>query len=334
MTKARILSFLMVVCLATTCMLSGTIAKYTTNDSNNDDAIVGKWGVILGIDGTLFGKNYSVDSGNTPTDATTGISVQSFNATNNVVAPGTKNDVGMFITLQGQPEVSVNITVDVEDTLKDVYLKNGTYAILTPINKNAVTEENFVADTYYVIDDEDIAAGDADDDVNVLDVVADWGTFDALDVATVVYVIDDVQAVVNETDGTYNPIWYEMDCNGTANDLTDVDLAAVAAKLESFTTTTAIVPNQNLSSDTVSALNGTQITWEWKFEDSKDAADTILGALIAGQKVVSITGGVGSEVYTVLVADDADAYSIEAAGAEVAYLKTVLDFEITVEQVD
>ena len=346
MTKARILSFLMVVCLATTCMLSGTIAKYTTNDSNNDDAIVGKWGVILGIDGTLFGNNYLGATG-LATDATDDtVSVKSQSASK-LVAPGTKSDKGMTITLTGNPEVDTKILVTASSS--DVYLAAGTYAVLIPVNAASVTAENFVANKYYTI-----GTG------NVLDVfdgsveaTEGYTAFAAAAAAdTAIYVIDNVKAEVGT--GGYYPVVYKLDYNNTifttTDDVTGKASDIVSALLsynnntnEPFTTSTDF--------GTTCALNGANISWKWDFEfdnteaqleeeelataqANKDAMDSILGALIAGQKVVSITGTPGAEVYTVLVADDADAYSIEAAGTEVAYLKTVLDFSITVEQVD
>ena len=347
MTKARIISFLIVVCLATTCMLSGTVAKYTTSDSATDSATVGKWGVTLGIDGSLFGEKYDAlsDPAETADDQpTTGTSISvasdkanDNNVKKNVVAPGTKNDTGMTITLTGTPEVSTTVTVDVNNgTLKDVYLAAGTYAILTPINADSVTEVNFVTNKYYTIGND-----------NVLVAIANWDAFGtAKSASTEIYVIDDVRATI--ATGGYNPIRYSIDYT-TETDLTDATLAKMVATLEALSvnannaTTQSYAPNTNLGD--ISALNGAKITWAWAFgTGANDAADTILGALIAGQKVVKIdtvSTGEGETVtttttYTVLSVDN-DSGAVTAGTDEnsvVGCLKTNFEITITVDQVD
>lgn len=67
----------------------------------------------------------------------------------NVVAPGTKNDTGLGFVISGKPEVDVkiNTTVDI-DTVKTVYLRKGSYAVMSKLNN--VTEENFDADSLYI----------------------------------------------------------------------------------------------------------------------------------------------------------------------------------------
>ena len=43
----RIASVLLVAVLLSTCVISGTFAKYTTSNSATDSARVAKWGVII-----------------------------------------------------------------------------------------------------------------------------------------------------------------------------------------------------------------------------------------------------------------------------------------------
>ena len=52
----RTASGLMIAALLTTSMISGTFAKYTTADAAQDSARAAKWGVNLGISGSLYGE--------------------------------------------------------------------------------------------------------------------------------------------------------------------------------------------------------------------------------------------------------------------------------------
>ena len=129
MKRARILALLITACMATTCFLGGTVARYQTGASVENLATAARWGVTVAAQGSLFGAKYANEAnGNNPTtlDDANIISVQS-TASSKLVAPGTKNDTGMTITLTGTPEVDVEVTVSV--TVKDVFLKkaDGTY---------------------------------------------------------------------------------------------------------------------------------------------------------------------------------------------------------------
>ena len=149
----RAAGILFLATMLTACMTAGTFAKYTTSDSANDSARVAKFGVTVTADGSLFGEEYaSKEGGDKPInfsgDANTG-TVQVSTQGENVVAPGTKNDTGLGFTVAGTPEVDVeiNTTVDI-DTVKTVYLRKGSYAVMSKLNN--VTEENFVPESVYV----------------------------------------------------------------------------------------------------------------------------------------------------------------------------------------
>jgi hypothetical protein len=124
----RLASALLVLTLLTTSVISGTFAKYTTSASASDTARVAKWGVTVSASGSLFSKNY-LTSTNTGTAETTGISVAS-SSSDNLVAPGTKNDSGLTFSIKGKPEVAVKVKFDVTVD-NDVFLKaieaNGAY---------------------------------------------------------------------------------------------------------------------------------------------------------------------------------------------------------------
>ena len=63
--RMRTASGLMIAALLTTSMISGTFAKYTTADAAQDSARAAKWGVNLGISGSLYGDAYAGADSNT-----------------------------------------------------------------------------------------------------------------------------------------------------------------------------------------------------------------------------------------------------------------------------
>ena len=138
----RIASVLLIAVLLSTCVISGTFAKYVTSGSVADQARVAKFGVVVTGSGSLFAENYwYVDglAGNQPSDHTGEgnhdsdtpglLTVESSDGAN-LVAPGTQNDTGVTFTLSGTPEVDVKIKLSVVD-FKDIYLNAGTYLDMT-----------------------------------------------------------------------------------------------------------------------------------------------------------------------------------------------------------
>lgn len=94
----RLASGLMLSCLLSTCVISGTFAKYTTSNKAEDSARVAKWGVTVTATGDdAFATNYN--------DATSGTKVVS---TVNVVAPGTNGQLAAA-SISGTPEVMVDV---------------------------------------------------------------------------------------------------------------------------------------------------------------------------------------------------------------------------------
>ena len=103
----KIAAVVFTLCLITTCGISSTLAKYTTSSSASDTARVAKWGVEVSTSGTMFGKAYGANgSGATENRIVAEVST-SVNANNgdNIVAPGTMNDTGIKIKLQGYLKV-------------------------------------------------------------------------------------------------------------------------------------------------------------------------------------------------------------------------------------
>ena len=108
----RIASVLLVAVLLTTCAISGTFAKYITEKESTDTARVAKFGVDLAVtvDGA-FATEYDADT--TATDklgvAIAKTVVASSTDSDNLVAPGTNGDLMASATIEGTPEVAVNV---------------------------------------------------------------------------------------------------------------------------------------------------------------------------------------------------------------------------------
>ena len=145
----RLASVLLVAVLLSTCAISGTFAKYTTAEDATDSARVAKWGVGITTTGTLFAEQYKDAPIVAADDATITVQVSNYAdpTTNNVVAPGTKNEEGITFTLTGTPEVDLSLTITVDT--KDIVLpaKNG-YTDYTVGNKDATFD---LADDYHPV---------------------------------------------------------------------------------------------------------------------------------------------------------------------------------------
>ena len=118
----RLASFLLVAVLISTSAISGTYAKYVTDDSGFDTARVAKFGVVVDVEGSMFAEAYEkVDNGNgatasTDTTLTTVVSDGTGGDYTNLLAPGTKGKM-TEIQLSGKPEVDVAVTYKADVTL-------------------------------------------------------------------------------------------------------------------------------------------------------------------------------------------------------------------------
>ena len=135
----RLASGLLVAVLVTTSMISGTFAKYTTQDSASDIARVAKWGVELQVVGNLYGDSYGEDD-KIVLDTDSTITVQSKEASDDVVAPGTENKEGFNVALKGIPEVDGEIVTEM--AIQNVFLKGGTYGVMIEIPKGTIINQN------------------------------------------------------------------------------------------------------------------------------------------------------------------------------------------------
>ena len=166
----RLAAVLLVCVLMTTSVISGTFAKYTTQDSASDTARVAKWGVDVLVSGNLFGAHYNPNSAAEAKDvivAATANSVDNGSTDGkNIVAPGTKNSKGFTVKLTGTPEVAYTVTAKTGKDIvgkpinEDIFLGAGTWGVMveaTGLQKGASLTG------YYYLDSEDglyKAAGD------------------------------------------------------------------------------------------------------------------------------------------------------------------------------
>lgn len=321
----RLASTMLVAVLITTSTISGTFAKYVTSDSGEDSARVAKWGITVTATGSLYGEKYAADTSKiTASEEESVVSVWGKQATdlNKVVAPGTQSDEGFHFDLNGRPEVDALVTVDMEH--QNIFLAKGNYGVMVEVPD--VTEDNFIADHYYVKN------GDA------YEIVSAWpGTEPA-----VWYELHDAAEVTN--DAGYWPVVYTMagetEHTGDVNADTLKALAdKIAAKIDGTVVSTQdttdtskytftnvqkhIEQNQDLSE--VMNLGDIGISWVWAFEGNNEA-DTILGNLMA----MRING---DDYIGDVVKLDTNTYVSLVEGTDYC-LDTNFSIDITVEQVD
>ena len=128
-TMMRVASALLVAVLLTTCAISGTFAKYITEKESTDTARVAKFGVDLAVtvDGA-FATEYDADT--TANDehgvAIAKTVVASSADQDNLVAPGTEGNLMASATINGTPEVAVNVKQEATLVLTGWAL-DGTY---------------------------------------------------------------------------------------------------------------------------------------------------------------------------------------------------------------
>ena len=291
----RSASVLLVATLLTTSVISGTLAKYTTQDAAEDTARVAKWGVELQAIGNLYGDTYK-DRIVTENDTTA--TVQSVDRTADVVAPGTQNAEGFTFSLKGKPEVDGTITTTI--TSQNIFLKAGTYGIMIPVDSEVVTAANF-----------DELSGLYTKSGNTYTAATAYAA------NTTYYTLEDYVVVSDD----YYPVVYKL--TGTTKTTTETEttkvdsLNAVAAtlakqlgiesesgttdtrKITTYTGTKTFATNDDLASLLV---DGEKITWAWGYGDAtkvgdtadeSDKADTILGLLkntTEGREVVKLSG--------------------------------------------
>lgn len=340
----RMASALMVLTLLTTCIIGGTFAKYTTSDSASDTARVAKFGVVATVSGDLFGSTYkAVGDGNTITTyAANGGTVSAKDKTDKVVAPGTKDDKGLTLSVAGTPEVSTKVTLgnakngNADYANSDIYLAVGDYGVMVEYTGER-TAENIV--NYYTLTGTTYTKATA--------VPADANTK--------VYELRDA---ANVADNSYYPLkWTVTPTSGTATEATTVAAVVTELKKKLFGDGNE---NKTFAPNEANTLSAT-VTWEWPFEDggtdvekaARNAKDTILGDMIAAKltetnPIAVVKKDDGAETYssvqykditsgasTIAVAYTGDTEPSAVTDTSVcACLTVAFNASLTVEQID
>ena len=324
----RAASALLVAVLLTTSTISGTFAKYVTQDSASDTARVAKWGVELQVEGNLFGENYV--NAIAPDGATAAeLAVESnYNLLaeapnpDDVVAPGTENDEVFTFSINGKPEVSGQIVVEKLE-IQNIFLKAGTYGVMVEVPVNTVTKENFdefAPNTFYYLDSDGVTYRVATTYDKAQFTLEDAYTL-VQDYYPVIFKLDGATAF---SAGTCYEDSLEKVANTIAAKFTAYGSSIVGdTRVYTFPETSVIKFNPNTTlADLGFGLE--RIKWEWAFDTQDDFADTILGNLMADLKVVKDQGD-GSYKAPVAAADNKlNDYC----------LKLKFDLAIRVEQID
>lgn len=142
MRKTRLLAFLLTACLATTCFLSGTVAKYSTEKSADDSARVARWSFTVGsgndgkdiatedfvfdlfdtINDTKLGTNNAVE-----VESDVDVNGKEDDAT--VIAPGTQGFFDIVLTNASEVNATYAIAFAVENTSVTVNGANVTIPV-------------------------------------------------------------------------------------------------------------------------------------------------------------------------------------------------------------
>lgn len=293
----KLASALLVLCLASTCAIGTTFAKYTTADRASDTARVAKWGITVAVSGTLFGSSYEDKTGGNDIMLGVSDSVEALNGTDTIVAPGTENKTGFQVSITGTPEVQYDVTAGLNgETISDIWLAKGTYAVM--VVEYGVNENTDLSSLY----------------------VKDGATYKPATTyapGTVYYAAHDV---VEVAEAKYFPIvWSVKDTDGNINTY-DTLAAATTDMTTAFTA---------MGGDATDPINETYtLTWAWPFEVGADdaakalrnAKDTILGNLAANPA-------------SVVKLDGTNYVALTGAGTE--YSLTInFGFNVTVSQED
>ena len=126
----RIASVLLVAVILTTCAISGTFARYTTDASVvSDNARVAKWGVkVTATAGDLFSNSYKdTKTTYTTNESVDTITVQAEAQEVDIFAPGTEGSVTNAIKVEGTPEVDVRVAYSANVTFTGWTLEDDTF---------------------------------------------------------------------------------------------------------------------------------------------------------------------------------------------------------------
>lgn len=362
----RLASGLLVLVILTTCIISGTFAKYATGDNAKDSARAAKWGVTTTISGALFGKHYNAFSetegmenlgSNQIAAAYTGsVDHASGEADDgkNIVAPGTKSE-NMTISIAGKPEVSgkIEFTVDDKDkeNFSDIWLASGKYGVMTDVTDTIKTVDDIAG--LFVKQGTGYVSATAADYEN-----AETKYYELRDVVTLSKATyktnEDVPRFIANK---YYPIIWTFSNSKAAGGTGDAgDVGETVLRVRELKDQIAGIVGDNAAFDSNTDLGeqvgNTTINWKWPFEALNaaetrvspivDGCDTILGDLIAWKtdngsnyQVVQIGGTDAAPTYTGVTKEVSNGVTYAKAGeTQVACLTVGFNLKVVVSQTD
>ena len=336
--KLKIVAGIMVLTMLTTCMMSGTLAKYTTGDSASDSARIAKWGVQVEANGYLFGNSYGSDNQVVAAQTFNTLAVsETARARDNWVAPGTKNDNGFSFSITGEPEVSGNVIATI--SYENIYLSNGKYGFLK--RETEVTRDNFseYGSLYFLEGGIYKKASSYGDSI-------DKAFFTIEDYVELTDFYYPIEYRMIGTSNTYNADFSEANNGDSLSKLvatltSDFETVLSKTQVDCGKTTKTFKRNFNANEnlETVLSFDNQNISWKWDLCQSETEcqddsvcdfckADTILAYLMLGE---SYNGDVVKSV-------DGNNYSLAmAAEGEQPNdynLETQFDINLTVTQTD
>lgn len=109
----RFASVLLVATLISTCAISGTFAKYTSNQTASDKATVAKWAFNVG-DTDIASNAFTFNLFNTVKDEDGGDEADISNTNGSIIAPGTSGSFDLVLTNTSEvtAEYAIEYTVD------------------------------------------------------------------------------------------------------------------------------------------------------------------------------------------------------------------------------
>ena len=302
--RMRTASGLMIAALLTTSMISGTFAKYTTADAAQDSARAAKWGVNLGISGSLYGDAYAGADSNT------------------------------IVTLNGTPEVSTRVYGTIKT--QNIYLKKGEYGVM--VEAHDVKAEDFAngGNEYYT---ETGGAYEKAKGYTQGTGVTYYTLENVANVESNYYpvVYSGAKVTGSKTKDSLSEIGQNI-ANLLADSQPVTGSAGTGAEqgqtIYTVETDAAKIyaPGEDLA-DQLNNLSSTNITWEWEFEGD-DGADTILGALIAGTSKVVVKDVLSGSYALVGVNETTGLATMSGVSSPIASVKTSFSIELTADQVD
>ena len=116
MKKFRIVALLLVMCLASSCFVGGTFAKYSSTAEGSDSAVVARWSI--NVDGTdiavedtvAFDLFATVKGYHETTPADDAGADTDLKYTDGYIAPGTQGVAGFVITNNSEVDINYSIT--------------------------------------------------------------------------------------------------------------------------------------------------------------------------------------------------------------------------------